>query len=441
MDLVAINSKSGKILLKHSGTLSESAFFSTLHSSFPSLAANDVTLIRDGQIDGQEQANKKAVVWQGSFSDLGGYAGLNREIAFRLIQRGYSVKLNVLRTAPQVDSKTMAVLNALASIKLKNESSVPLVVGFTPMPIQGRLGKIIFFTMMESSGLHKEFVARCNQASEIWTPSEWGKKVFKENGIIKPVFVMPLGCNEKIFVPDAKEPQLRYEEMPSGKIVEELPDGFRMMSLFGWSYRKGPDVLCKSFLKEFAAKDDVLLVIYSRYFGGSAEPQKEHVRKEIRQYFKEVGNKNPPRIYYCGDEIPILDLPGCYAAADCFVYCSRGEGFGLESIEAAACGVPVISTLNTAQGQYLDDSVADLVRHKSLAPADDKLCWITEFYRGQLFPVLGEEEINEFGRLMRQAYNDPTAGRQKAEKFRKRVLEEYTWDRCVDRVVQRLNAI
>ena len=440
MDLVAIDSKSGRVLLRQSGTLSENSFLSTLHSSFPNLVASDITLVRDGQIDGQEKANKKAVVWQGNFFDLGGYSLLNREIAFRLVQRNFSVKLNILRTAHQVDPKTTATINALASVKLKNESSVPLVVGFTPMPVQGRLGRKIFLTMMETSdGLHEEFVTRCNQASEIWTPSEWGKKNFKDNGIVKPIYVMPLGVNEKIFVPDAKEPQLRYEEMPSGKIVEELPDGFRYASLFGWSFRKGPDVLCKSFLKEFSSLDDVLLVIYSRYFGSSSEPQKEHVRKEIREYYKEVGNKNPPRIYYCGEEIPILDLPGCYAAADCFVYCSRGEGFGLETIEAAACNVPVICTLNTAQSQYLDDSVADLVRHVSLAPANDKLTWITEFYRDQLFPVLGEVEIAEFGRLMRQAYNDPTASRQKAEKFRKRVLEEYTWDKCVDRVEKRLN--
>ena len=443
MDLVAIDAKSGRVLLKHSGTLSESSFLRTLNSSFPNLNANDITLVRDGQIDGQEQTDKKAVVWKGSFRDAGGYGNMNREIAFRLIQRNFAVKLDVLNTAPQVDSKTLSAINALASIKLKNESSVPLVVGFTPMPVQGRLGTTAFFTMMETDGaIHPEFANRCNRfASEIWTPSQWGKRIFKESGIVKPVFVMPLGVDEKIYVPEAKEPQLRYEEMPSGKIVEELPDGFRFISVFGYSYRKGPDVLCKAFLKQFSSKDDAYLVIYSRYMGGSGQAQKEYVRNDIAKYFKEVGNENPPRIFVCGDAIPILDLPGCYAAADCFVFCSRGEGWGLPVTEAGACGIPIISTLNSAMGEFLDDSVADLVRHVSLAPADDKLCWITEFYRGQLFPVLGDVEIAEFGRLMRAVYKDPRASKQKAEKFRERVLKEYTWDRCVDRVVRRLNSI
>lgn len=43
---------------------------------------------------------------------------------------------------------------------------------------------------------------------------------------------------------------------------------------------------------------------------------------------------------YVGDE----DLPALYSAADCFLYPSVYEGFGLPPLEAMACGTPVITS-------------------------------------------------------------------------------------------------
>jgi glycosyltransferase involved in cell wall biosynthesis len=251
-----------------------------------------------------------------------------------------------------------------------------------------------------------------------------------------------LGVNHLIYTPDAEEPKLTYELVSSGTKVLRLPDGvFRFMSLFGWSYRKGPDILCKAFLREFCSTDDVCLVIYSRYFGSSSEQHKQHVRDEILGYHREVGKSDPPRIYYCGDDIPVPQLPGCYAAADAFVLCSRGEGFSLPLVEAAACGTPVIAAYNTGMTEYLDEEVAWLVHEEGMASANEKLCWISEYYRDQQFVVLGEDAIGQCQRHMRTVFSNPGEAAAKSRKFRERVLNEYTWDTCVNRVAKRLKTV
>jgi len=346
----------------------------------------------------------------------------------------------MLRTPPQLDEYTKAILNTMASVRVPETS--PLVIGFTPMPVEKKARKAIFYTMMETQALHPEFVSRCNvYADEIWIPCKFYIDVFRDSGVVKPMRLMPLGVNQNLYTPDAKEPVLRYDDVLSNKQLFQLPDKFRFISLFGWSHRKGPDVLCRSFIKEFSSSDDACLVIYSRYACSSAEEHKEKVKAEIRGYYQEIGRSDPPSIYYCGDEIPIMELPGCYASADCFVFCSRGEGFGLPVIEAAACGIPVISTYNTAMTEYLDDSVAGLIRCDEYSTADDKLTWISEFYRGQKFPVLGEKEVNEASRLMREAYNQSEETKDRAILFRQRVLESYTWDKCASRVAERLKTL
>lgn len=431
----AIDPKTGKILLSLSGVGKE-AFHKTLKRAFP-----DAEPVISASSDGKDGPKGNSVLWKGSFYDLGGYANMNRAITSRLVRNGFSVKLDILRTAPQADPTTIRWLNSLSDNRIPHEESCPLVVGFTPMPIRQNGRKVAFYTMMETQAIHQEFVNRCNRfASEVWVPCRFYVDVFRKGGVVKPIYLIPLGVDQLTYTPEAPEPQLRYEEMPSGRVVESLPAGFRFISLFGWSYRKGPDVLCRSFLAEFSRQEDAILVIYSRYMGGSGEPQKQHIRNEIAQYYTERGG-DPGRIYYCGDEIPIATLPGAIAAGDCFVFCSRGEGFGLPVVEAGACGLPVISSYNTAMTQYLDDDTAFLVRPDSFAPANDKLTWITEFYRDQTFPVLGEGAVKEFSAHMRSVFSDRAAAEQKAAAFRARVLGQYTWDSCASKVIQRLRAM
>jgi hypothetical protein len=172
--------------------------------------------------------------------------------------------------------------------------------------------------------------------------------------------------------------------------------------------------------------------------GSSAEQHKQYVRNEIMGYYNEVGKTNPPRILYNGDEVPMAHLPGCYAAADAFVMCSRGEGFALPVVEAAACGTPVISTYNTAMTDYIDDDTGWLIHGDGIAPANDKLCWISEYYRDQNFTVLGNGAIKQCRENMRTLFSRPKEAERRAYNFREKVLNEYTWDICTARVAKKL---
>jgi glycosyltransferase involved in cell wall biosynthesis len=79
-------------------------------------------------------------------------------------------------------------------------------------------------------------------------------------------------------------------------------------------------------------------------------------------------------------EVELADL---YAAAGCFVFPSRYEGFGLPCLEAMACGCPVAAYRNSSvlevvdgAGQLVDDGDAEALGHAAASLAADPEPWM-----------------------------------------------------------------
>ncbi|MBA4149180.1 MAG: glycosyltransferase family 4 protein [Verrucomicrobia bacterium] len=84
-------------------------------------------------------------------------------------------------------------------------------------------------------------------------------------------------------------------------------------------------------------------------FGGSDWHGAEEIHKKIKaspltSHIRSLGF------------VPDNDLPTLYRAADCFVYPSLFEGFGLPPIEAMACGCPVISSARGSLAEVVGNS-------------------------------------------------------------------------------------
>ena len=384
----------------------------------------------------------KEVLWRGSVFDWGGYSQMNREICWRLARDGWKVRIDPLATGvpEHLDPETRAKVMPLVEAKLEGDS-FPLVVGFTAMPTEKRSGKTFFYTMTESQKLHPDLVARCNaHADEVWVPATFHEKSFKASGVAKPVRTIPLGVDTEKFKPGLVPPQTRYEEVRSGMQVKSLPRGFRFMSLFAWNYHKGPDILMRAFLRSFTAADGVHLVVYSRYGGGTNEACRKLVRAQLKAHYLAFAHPGSAPVYLCMEEFSPNEMPGLYSSANCFVSCSRGEGFGLGPIEAAACGVPVVCAYNSGMEQYLSDDVAFLVRSSVVAPADSRLASVSPFFVGQPFPVLDERSALEFGAHMKRVVSNGLEAAAKASNFRHLVLSRYTWEHCVAKVEAALEA-
>ena len=373
---------------------------------------------RDGQM---------SVIWGGPAQDAGGYARMNRKFMFGLSDLGVQVRYDTLPSMPDMEPEIMARLTKLTSTRVP--SGTPKVYGMTaPMHYEWDKYKLLF-TMMETRRLHPGYVERCNCADEVVVPSRWCEQVFRESGVRQPMSVVPLGVDLNIYHPDAEPIEFTRQIRP-----------FVFLSVFGWSLRKGYDVLLKAYLEEFTSDDPVTLLISSRYFGSTDETKKQVIRNDVAKVSAFVKNQKKPHVMLFGDVLSDQMMPRLFAAADCYVLPTRGEGFGLPYLEAGACRLPVIATRYSGQTDFLDDDNSWLIDVDGFRSAERELAWISYFYENAEFPILGPKAVEQLRHCMREAFEKKELAEQKANRLHEKVVREYGWPTAIQQMHDKLKA-
>jgi glycosyltransferase involved in cell wall biosynthesis len=183
----------------------------------------------------------------------------------------------------------------------------------TIIPRYGNLimaGNRICVTMFESSQLPTGWVAELNSCKAVIVPTNSQAQIFKSNGVAVPIHVIPLGIGETF----------HYVERPT---LNERPYTFVTWGDRG--FRKGWNDAIQAFIGAFGDREDVQLIIKCR----SDSEMPDFTNANIHTW----------RVDF--DEPQLQEF---YANADCMVFPSYGEGFGLPPREFAATGGLVMAT-------------------------------------------------------------------------------------------------
>ena len=395
------------------------------HSAHAHGPATRPRVVGPSALDEFKAEGRMSVSYEGPSTDAGGYSLMNRRFMSGLAEKGVNVHYEMLPSMPDMGPETMAKLKQLSANRVPSDT--PKIYGMTaPLHYDWARYKMLF-TMMETRRLHKDYAIRCNCADEVIVPSRWCRDVFAESGVKKPMTVVPLGVDTKQFKPGVEPIAFSKNLKP-----------FVFLAVFGWSLRKGYDVLLKAFFEEFTGDDPVSLVLSTRYFGSTDESKKQVIRDEIAKIRSMTSNKNQPHLVFFGDVLSDEMMPRLFAAADCYVLISRGEGFGLPYIQAGACGLPVIASRYSGQTDFLDDSNSYLVDVDGFRSAEKELAWISYFYEDAEFPIFGEKSVEQTRSLMRHVFEHQEEAKAKAGLLRSRILKEYDWSTCVDQMYEKL---
>jgi glycosyltransferase involved in cell wall biosynthesis len=199
-------------------------------------------------------------------------------------------------------------------------------------------------------------------ADHIFVASSFTKKSLLEVGVQKEkISVIPYGAPIEYF-----QPQTKTDKIFRALFVGRITPG------------KGVQYLLKAWQELQLYESELLLVGINQF------------PKNWLSQYQDVFRHIP--------SIPHALLNQYYSAASVFVFPSLLEGFGLVLLEAMACGIPVITTSNTAGPDILTDGVEGfIIPIRDVEALKEKLEWCYSH----------PQELAEMGR----------AARRKAEKL------------------------
>lgn len=405
--------------------------------------------------------DKNLVGWMSTFSDYGGYADMSRTYVKNLVNDGWKVGIELIKSTWDWDETEAEFYNNLRNWKIngsgnreaiawgfdyetkQTDRNTVKIVAHLPLPKIPRFGHNVIYSMMECRKVAPFFVKCCNDFYDsMWTPTEYNKNVFLEAGLKIPINVLP------IIIKDDLKPENSIDDMKFNYKVfgppdsPKFPEGFKFLSVFRWSYRKGFDVLIKSYLREFKKSDNVSLIIFSRHSAMShAQNFYNSVERDFHEMVRQYGGPDAPPIYWCSDVVAPDMMPSLYRTGNVFVNCSRGEGFSIPTLEASKLGIPIIVPKHTAFLDYINDENClsyDVDTWKNTNDVPSWRVWRTEYFAGQEFPLFGESVSENVSHLMRYSMNHYEEVIEKNNRLKSLIIDKYSTEACMKKINQYL---
>lgn len=239
------------------------------------------------------------------------------------------------------------------------------VVYSYPHPLESlQTEKKVLYTMFESTSIDPDWIPYLRMADKIFVPSHFCKEAFATRGI--DTEVIPLGYNTDNFY---------YKEKKDDGVFT-----FTMYNAF--DMRKGWDLVFGAFVEEFGKQKDVKLILKS-VFRKLPFPIIRSEYPNVELILESVGQDKLRELLY---------------RTDCFVFPSRGEGFGLTPLEALACGTTSIIPNAHGMAEYFDDRYFIELKTEGLRPA------IYENFDISVVGEMVEPSKNDLRKKMRWAY-------------------------------------
>lgn len=260
----------------------------------------------------------------------------------------------------------------------------------------------LIYTMFESDQIPEDWPDYLALADEVLVPSKWCADVFAKRGV--KATVVPLGYNDRIF---------SYMERD---IAVEAERDFTFIHYNSFNIRKGFFEVFHAFNEEFTQNERVKLILKST--------DKRAPIPVIPSVY--------PNIEVITGEYPENDLVKLLGRADCMVYPSRGEGFGITPLEAMATGMPAIVPNEHGITEYFNPNYMLEVKATERCPG------LYARYKNQDVGEMVIADIEDLKKQMRYAYNN----QKKMHDLGKAASEyakNFTYRKTAERLAQVIN--
>jgi glycosyltransferase involved in cell wall biosynthesis len=287
--------------------------------------------------------------------------------------------------------------------------------------VEGRLN--VARAMFETDTLPPSWLEPLLERDAVWVPCEHNFDAFRRGGVpAHRLRVVGGTLDFDLFAPGAEPLALPGE-------------GFRFLSNFDFSERKGWRQLLTAWGQAFGAGEGVCLILKTSSYYREASWVQERVASFLRERFGPGWRERLAPIHVVTEMLDAADLPRLYAGADAYVLPSRGEGWGRPFMEAMAMGLPTVASRYGGPVDFMDDRHSWLVDGRLVdVPKDAEL--FNGLYRGHRW---FEADIDALAAILREIAGDPGAARLRAAGARTALIERFGPQAIAETVAEAAN--
>ncbi|MCB9831690.1 MAG: glycosyltransferase [Planctomycetes bacterium] len=355
------------------------------------------------------------IAWTGPVYDKSGYADEGRNYVLGLLDEKVPIRL-----FPVLWAEEHADVSAVDKERMIAAEEGPFVPGRPVVLIQHALGLVaqphpradlsVIRTMFETDGLPADWLEPMLAMDAVFVPSEFNRRTFIEAGVpAEMIEVVPPSIDVEAY---------RAEPQP---IDLGTTRSYRFLSVFDWTRRKGWEFLLRAYVEEFGADEDVCLVLK---VWSSFKRSSDQIAAEIESFIRDELGRDPgscPDITILDRDIPSREMPNLYAAADCYLQPSRGEGWGRPIMEAMAAGLPVVATGWSGNTEFMRRSTSFLLEF-GVEPCGPEAVREAAWFAGQSW---ARPHVPHLRHLMRGLFKDRAMAREVGARGRQEILARF----------------
>lgn len=297
-----------------------------------------------------EQLKKKTVVLRGPLLTQSGYGVHGRQVARWLLDKSGDIDVKFIVT-PWGDTPWIINPDSCDGLagQIMRRACAPDLVKRSDLSLQLQLPNewdpelsrvnVGITAAVETDRCHPDWIVACNAMHTVIVPSQHAKQCLANTGnVTKPLVVVPEAYSEAITAPT----------LPT---LESFPTSFNFL-VFGQltgnnqnSDRKNIFFTIKWLCEVFKDDKDVGIIVKTNA-GRNSRIDRNLVTNLMKQLLAEVRKGPGPRFYLLHGDMSDQEVAALYRhdQVKALVALTRGEGYGLPILEAAASGLPIIAT-------------------------------------------------------------------------------------------------
>lgn len=371
----------------------------------------------------------KKVIFRGPALTQSGYGQHSRQLIKWLLQR-QDIDLSVILT-PWGDTPWLLDSNALDGLvgKIFERSIDPKEALGSDVSFQLQLPNewdpnlsrvnVGVTAAVETDRCNPAWVSACNSMNAVIVPSQHAKFSLTNTGTVdKPIHVVPESYQESI-------DSTNLLSLPKFSTNFNFLVFGQLTGMNPHNDRKNIFNTIKWICEKFANNKDVGIVLKTNV-GRNTKIDKNIVTNMLRQLLNEVRKGMFPRIHLMHGDMNDKEIAALYRHPQikALVSLTRGEGFGLPTLEAAASGLPIIATNWSGHLEFLKHGKFVAVPYQ-LNEVHQSRIDNTIFVKGARWANVSEEEFkNRIGKF----YDSNNIPKQWALDLQKKIKTTFCQD-------------